>query len=282
MHLSYLPARLVKGISRWYILYYQVNPLTNQRERFRETYDLNRIVDLNERQIRADKIIEQLNARLPLGFPFESVDAQSKLNIIKAIQLAFQIKSTSIRKRTQQTLTSIVNVFTDFLRHEGLMEMNIGDFRKKHAIAFFDYAIMVRGVGNRTYNNYLERIRTLFAVLEEREYLHENPFAGFKKKRVNGKNRRAFNEQERALVADYIKKNDRWLFLGVILQYYCFIRPIELRRLRFYMIDLKEGIIRLTGKETKNKENAIITCSAKLTTSSSRSSKICLQDHGIK
>ena len=86
MHLNYLPARLVRGLSRWYILYYQVNPATNQRERFRETYDLNRIVDINERLMRAEKIIEQLNARLPLGFPFESVDAQSKINIVKAIQ----------------------------------------------------------------------------------------------------------------------------------------------------------------------------------------------------
>lgn len=35
---------------------------------------------------------------------------------------------------------------------------------------------------------------------------------------------------------------------------FCFIRPIELRRLRFYMISLREGVIRLSPAETKNRE----------------------------
>lgn len=89
--------------------------------------------------------------------------------------------------------------------------------------------------------------------------MKENPFSGFKKKKTLGKQRRALSDYEKEVVAMEISRTSKWLMLGVLLQYHCFIRPIEMRRLRFHMFDLNEGVIRLTSKETKNKENAIVT-----------------------
>lgn len=258
---SYLPARLVRG-HRWYIVYYQVDPVSGERIRFRETHDLNRIPDMAERKRRAALIISQVNAKLPLGYPFDAAD-QSKIprktKILDALEEAKRIKSRTDRARTVDMVKSMVNIFTEFIDKMEWVDLPVGEFDRKHAQAFLDYAIDDRGVGNRTHNNYIERMRSMFTELVDREYLPKNPFSGFKKKKITGKQRRAFSDYEKELVAAAVAKKSKWLLLGVLLQYHCFIRPIEMRRLRFHMFDLKEGLIRLTGKETKNKENAIVT-----------------------
>ncbi|MDF1867718.1 MAG: hypothetical protein P1U70_23060 [Saprospiraceae bacterium] len=260
MSIPYLPARLVKGF-RWYILYYQTNPATGKRERFRETFDLNRIHDLEKRYEMAIQQLRIIDSKLPLGYPFQNEISKtpSRENIVTAIQIGTKILCKSERKRTRQTAVSMSNIFNDFLEIEDLKDMKIGEFRKIHARKFLDYGLFEREIANRTYNNYVERMKTLFYELKERDYVIENPFVGFKKKKVKGKKRRAFSEEERDIMAKVISKSDNWLYLGVLLQYHCFIRPIELRRLRFYMIDLNEGIIKMPGDTTKNWEDAIIT-----------------------
>lgn len=260
MYTDYEKATLVKGI-RWYIKYYQTNPATGVKERFRETFDLNRIKDLEEREDKAQFYIKQINAKLPLGFPFE--EAYSELpentNILKALEVAKQVCCTSDRDNTNRNIRSMSNIFTEFLLKEGLDGLTIGDFRKEHSVAFMDYAVLEREVENRTYNNYRERMTEIFKALKKRGYCRQNYFKKFKKKKVHGKKRRAFNDSEKEVVSAYIAENDPWLCLGVLLQYHCFIRPIELRRLRFYMFDMSEGIINLTSDETKNRENNFVT-----------------------
>lgn len=257
---DYIPARLVEGKTRWYIVYYQVNPRTGLRERFRETYDLNRISSAMERRRKARAIMHELNRKLRYGFPFQDDYAQlpAHTNILKAVEFATEILCETDRKRTQQTAESMCRLFCDFLQQKNWHQMAVGEFSRRHAMAFLDDAIATRKVKPRTWNNYLERTKSIFKVLVEREYVEDNPFSEFKKKRVTGKERRAFSEQERLAVAQEAKK-DRWLMLAILLQYHCFIRPVELRRLRFNMIVMEEGVIRLPSAVTKNKENSIVT-----------------------
>lgn len=253
-------ARLVKGY-RWYIIFYQTNPLTGEKERFRETFDLNRIKNLHERGRVAKQIIKEINKELPNGYPYveEYEQKQKSTNILIALNLAREIKCTTDRKRTIDMVESMCRIFIEFLEIKQWTELDISDFTKRRALDFLDYALLVRKIGPRTYNNYIERMRSMFSELVQREYIEENPFSKLKKRKEVGKTRRAFNDHEKRIVANYIYKNDPWLMLGILLQYHCFIRPIELRRLRFYMFDLETGTIHLSGKETKNKENAIIT-----------------------
>lgn len=258
MHLNYISARLVTG-SRWYIVYYQSDPLTDKRIRFRETYDLNRIPDIRERRRKAYMIIEEINSKLPLGYPFSESNGLGKTNIIDALEKAGKIKCMTDRKRTIDMVRSTLSVFYVFLAKKQLQNIQISLLDSNLALEFLDYVAIDRGVGGRTYNNYIERMRAICTELVDRNFLQKNPFSGLRKKKVSGKKRRAFSKMERIVVARAILKQDRWLMLGVLLQYYCFIRPIELRRLRFYMVDLNAGVIRLTENETKNRENAIVT-----------------------
>lgn len=261
MDIVYEKAYLIKGKREWYIKYYQTNPSTGQKQRFRPTFNLNRIKDLAEREDLALKVIKDINAKLPYGWPFENQfkGLPSRTNVLKALLIAEKICATSDRKNTNRNYRSIVNIFSRFLHIENLTELSISEITKSHAVAFLDYALFERQIANRTYNNYLERLKKFWTELKKRQYVSKNIWKKFKKRKPGAKSRRAFSKKEKRIVIDVVANKDPWLLLGILLQYYCFIRPVEIRRLRFHMIDINLGLIKLTGNETKNRENAIVT-----------------------
>lgn len=255
---DYKPAELVEGEYRWYIKYYQMDPASGKLKRFRETYNLNRIKSIRERRKKAKHIIIQINANLPKGWPYGAGELYAP-SIVDAIEVAKGIKCNTDRQRTIDTVVSTCNVFVEFLGKKHWLEMKAKDFGPKQAVAFLDYLVLGRKVGTNTYNNYISKMRWLFNELVQREYMPDNPFADIRKKKTTGKTRRAFSDQEKEAVIKKVAKEDKWLLLGILLQYHCFIRPIELRRLRFHMIDLASGLIRLSAAETKNRQSDQVT-----------------------
>ena len=68
--IHYRPAVVKKPKSgKWYIEFYQTNPLTGKMDRFRQTPQLNRIKDLRLRAKYAHEIEAEINLRLPLALP---------------------------------------------------------------------------------------------------------------------------------------------------------------------------------------------------------------------
>lgn len=257
--LSHLPARLVIG-HRWYIIYYQVNPSTGKRERFRETFDLNRIKDLKERAKQAQHKLDEINKLLPIGFPFKiDVPRKGLTPILEAVDFAFKIKMQSDRPRTKTTYTSVVDIFGKWLKKQKLDKMIVGDFTKTLAFEYMDFQVIERKIGASTYNNYLTRMKALFNVLISRSYITENPFVGIPKKIETAKRRRTFTEVEKGLVAKHAYDKDPQLFLIILLVYHCFIRPGELQRLQIKMFNFSNGTIELPGSITKNKRDRTVT-----------------------
>ena len=96
-------------------------------------------------------------------------------------------------------------------------------------------------------------------MLLQRKYISENPFSDFQSRKVAPKVRRNFTPEERKVVAFYIRENDRWLYYGLLLQYYCFIRPVELRRLKFRNFNLVQETIHMNESQTKNHKAQTVT-----------------------
>jgi integrase/recombinase XerD len=259
----YRPAVLRTGY-RWYIEFYQTNPSSGVLQRFRETHDLNRIKSLKERRQQAMVIIAKINSRLPYGYPYEIAEEVKLMPLAEAIEKIVQIKMQTHRKKSGQTFKSKAKILLEHVDEKGLADMPVSQFDRYHALQFLDAISLEREIGPVTYNNYIATLRTLFMELKERGYINENPFSGLKNKKTGAKRRRAFSKQEQALVASYILRNEHWLSLGMLLQYYCFIRPSELRRLRIQMIRLEDSMIYLPGDATKNHEFARLTINDKL------------------
>jgi len=102
--MEYLPARLVRGSNRWYIIYYVRDPVTMKWTRERKTFRLNRISNKKQRAILAASIIEDLNNKLPAGWPWNEIDPhleKKQMNIIDAIEYANKIKCMTKRQATK-------------------------------------------------------------------------------------------------------------------------------------------------------------------------------------
>ena len=263
------PARLVEGGSRWYILFYA--DVGGKRERFRITFNLNRINNIDHRRQRGQELAGKLTwwisqGKSPYAFDerkvpaLEIIDQPEKYNtrLMDALELARKLKTQSDREDTNRTYDSICNLLARWMEKEGISNMRVGDLRREHAAAYLDHCVIDRKVGFQTYNNNLRDARVIFNCLVDRGYLSENPFNGFPYKKVVGKKRRNFSPEEARIVAAAVYEKDRLLFYALILQYACLIRPGELRRLQYDNIDLAGGVIRIRASQGKNKRPASI------------------------
>ena len=258
--LQYSPAALKILKHRWQIEYYQWHPVKERKVRLRETHDINRIKCLKERKIKANAIIDRINFLLPSGYPFQDLIVTSpKISIVEGVELALELKIANARRATKNSYVSSAGIFHNFLRQKKWADLHLANFTRIQALHFLDYCQIERKYSGKTYNNMINMMRSLFNELIDRGHITDNPFVAIKKKKVRAKKRRPFTVKERKIVIKRAKATNEYLYLAILLQYHCFIRPKELTRLKAYMFDFKNGVIVLPGNITKNGLNGIVT-----------------------
>lgn len=263
--MDYIPARLVKG-RHWYIVYYAFDPLTGKKERFRQSFDLNRIRSSRERIAKARMVIGEINRKLPYGYPYNEQSEQEKRSatpIGQAISLICELKCQGARGASIHTYRSMTDRLTRYLEANQMIDRPVAAFNQTDALMFMD-TMHRKGIGASTYNNYITVMKMMFNALLERQYITINPWVGIKRAKQQSKSRRAFNLDEARIVIDAVKSTDRPLYLGILLQYHCFLRPNELRQLKVGNLDYHAGLIRIPGSISKNRKDDIITIPDKL------------------
>ena len=119
----FVPAYLFISNKRdlWYIVFYQVHPISGIRKEFRRSFDLNRIKNLKERKRQADRIVKKLNREwLPAGYPYEELFNQQieKITISEAIEHALNVKRELPTKKSVQTYESKARGLISFLKEK--------------------------------------------------------------------------------------------------------------------------------------------------------------------
>lgn len=259
---AFIPPRIVKGAGGWFILWYEQNPATGDLERFRKTFSLNRIPNKAQRADRARVILQEISRALAAGgyiFTGQEPAGQPFTPIGQALDLAISLKMEYERYDTRKTYRSISGIFRQWLEDEKMIDIPIMRFGKREAMAFMDYLQLRRRVGDTTYNNYQTILKVLFNELRARDFIQVNPWEQVPKKRFSKKRRRNFTEQERRTVAAWIAKENPGLFLGVLLSYYCFIRPGEMRKMQIRCIDIEDKVIRMPAAITKTQKDRTVT-----------------------
>lgn len=263
---SFDPPRLVKASDRWYISFYAIDA-SGQRRHFRPTFNLNRITDLRVRQARADELCKKINAWLSSGRSVDAFDERlihaenedgAGMDLQQALKIALDIKCRSDRSDSQKTYRSHVGILMQYLQQNGMEKMFAANFGRVEAVAFLDYRLEQK-ISNTTYNNTRTILRSIWSELEEREIVKENPWSKTKTRDTEEKNRRNFTESEAKAIFAHIRRHDVLLFYGIILEYCCYIRPGELRRLRVNDIILDQGIVIVRKSVSKTKKERIAT-----------------------
>jgi len=264
---AFQPPRLVRAAAGWYIVWYEKNPAGGELARFRATFNLNRITSKKDRLSRAQVILEEISRCLAAGgyaYAGEQEKSLGLMPLADAIERARQLKTNSTSRDTINTYNSVARIFVEWGRGARLDQTPVIRFGRLHALRFLDYVRQDRAVGARTHNNYIIVLKALWNVLIDRGMATANPWGGMKKAKEGGKTRRQFAPAESHLVAQYAAAHHPALFAAILLQYYCFVRPNEIRQLRRRDFDLEAGTLRILPTVAKTRLPRLVTLPEKV------------------
>jgi integrase len=129
-------------------------------------------------------------------------------------------------------------------------------FKRQDAIAYSDYLLIDRKLGAKTRNNYFSYLRSIFTVLEHREYIDKNPFIGISDLPVTpGGTHKPFSDQQIKILKKELPKRDPELWSFVQFIFYCFLRPAEIAKLQIGFIEWTNDTIFIPGKISKNRKD---------------------------
>lgn len=252
-----LKTRLVKG-ERWHIDYQRLNPETGAITRHRQDFSLNDIDDLVIREQVGNILCRHLEhftrEDLPAALRQEAKTEKGQRvgeTVKEAVKYALQIKMGSQVKKTASTYESTVKQFFEWSSKNGYADFPVREFTRKHAQAYLSYLQNRRRYQNTTVNNYIIRMRAIWTELLDADMVDKNVFAKVKMLKASEKNRRAFTDQERQIVAAAVMEKDYYLFRALLLQFYCYVRPVEIARMRFKAFDFSTGTVAVEVKKGK-------------------------------
>lgn len=242
-------AHVVKG-ERWTIDYTRYDLATGKETRHREGFRLNEIKDLRVREEVANRLVQHIDLFVPQRA--EKVPDKPATTVADAVEFAVSLKRRLPRKNSVKKYETVARAFLKWCAGHHYAHSSVLDFGRKHARAYWDALSTARKYRGRTLNNYLATLGALWSELLEREMVQENPWSRIKSARVEEKLRRPFTDTERRTVAAYIEQTDYWLFRGVLLQFFCYVRPVEICRLKFSDFDLGAGTVTVKEGNAKS------------------------------
>lgn len=242
-------ARIVKG-ARWYIDYTTIDVETQQETRHRRDFDLNDIADLTIREAVARRIADNLQLFIRQESKPAPVE-DAGMGMADAVRFAVKIKTAKADTGTNKQYFAVERLLLKWLEARAYMRMPASQFTRKYARAFFDWYITNGTYRGKTVNGRIAHLRALWNVLIDREICQANPWKSIKPVALEPKLRKTFSPEERAAIAREAEATDYWIFRGILLQFFCYIRPIELSRLRFKHFDFSTGTVQIEVRKGK-------------------------------
>ena len=261
-HLDYVPPKLHRGKTSWYISYYVKNPATGKLKLFR--VKVNRYHNQKERIQAAKEIMAGLQERLALGWN-PMVSKAAPMATVPAFQVFdtyLRVKSREMEKQSYATYASYVRIFRGWLESQGCTGTTpISSITDGTARKYMNYLETEKSVSPRSYNNYLSFMVTFMDWMKDKGYIQENVFTGIKRKprRLMAKKRRMLTDEELGTLFTWLQENNPEYLAVCLLCYCCFMRPKEIALLRCGDIDLRKQLVHVRAEIAKNDKESFRT-----------------------
>ena len=257
---AFYPPRLVEG-KIWYIVYYVVNPLTDELQRVRIKF--NRIRNKNQRRQLARDLMRQINDKLESGWNplISGSDRKSFTPLTVALDDYLKVKGKDAEENSMREYRSLAKFLRTFLKDFHLPpELPVNQFSEDTAAEMME-ALKLSDIGPQTYNNYLRRLKTLWNWFIEYKYAKLNPFTGFKRypKKTLQKVRTILTKEDRRELFNLLESQNNNYLCICLLCYYCFMRPKEIVLLKVKHLDLDKQCVFVPGEIAKNDKDSIRT-----------------------
>lgn len=237
----------------------------------RKTIKLNKIKGSINRRAYARDLIKRLSEQLKRGWnPWIAQDASNLIPFEEGItryeiHIEKMLVNGYFRKETYDGYKSYIKIMREYIKKKRPVYYCY-QFDRKFCVDFLDYVFIDRGNGAQTRNNYLNFLRVFSGFMVEKGYLQSKPTDGIApiNKRLYKKERECIPLNVVGKIANYCQEKEPDFLFACYLLYYCFIRPVEMTRLKVQDFNLKECTLTVPGESSKNKKTQTVTIPKKV------------------
>lgn len=237
----------------------------------RKTIKLNRIKGLTNRRTYARQVIKRLTDQLNRGWnPWIAKDVSDLVVFEEAVNryevhIEKMLESGYFRKETYDGYKSYVKIMREYISKKRPIYY-VYQFDRRFCVDFLDYVFIERNNGAQTRNNYLNFLRVFSGFLVDKGYLKGKPTDGISpiSRRLYQKERECIPLDVVGRIAEYCQEKEPDFLFACYLLYYCFIRPVEMTRLKVRHFNLKTCTLTIPGELSKNKSTQTITLPKKV------------------
>ena len=260
---QYTPPVLREG-AEWYIEFYAYDPALCRLRRKR--IKLNRIKALTKRRAYAREMIAKITLQLQRGWnPWIAKDT-SQLLIFSDVCDAYEayidkmFAGGQYRKETYAGYKSYLRNLKSYIA-DVCPIYYLYQFDRSYIVSFLDYIFIDRDNGAQTRNNYLAWLSVFCGWAVVKGYLTTRPTDGIPKidKRHMAKQRQVIPLDVVRRIGQWLEVHDPHFLLACQLLYNCFIRPVEMTRLKVGWINVETGTISIPAEASKNRESLVVT-----------------------
>lgn len=229
----------------WFVWYYE--PLNNgtAKKRVKIAKGINRLKTVDQRMEFAQRLISELQTQK------SSEKSQVKIEPTKSILAqVIDSKANFCCYRTLRGDRLCLRIFQKYLNGKSELEVT-----RKDAIGFLNH-LFTLNYANKTIKGTVGAIKALYNRYIDLNDLDDfkNPFLRLPIVRTHSKSKMYFNELQQAKMKKYLSEHNPDLWLACQLQFYCFIRPNELRQLKSENININAGYIEIPSEIAKNRK----------------------------
>ncbi|MDE6927160.1 MAG: tyrosine-type recombinase/integrase, partial [Muribaculaceae bacterium] len=226
---------------------------------------------VTNRRTYARRVIKRLTEQLNNGWnPWIANDTGDLIvfdDVVKRYESHIEkmLASGYYRKETYDGYKSYVKIMREYISKKR-PTYYVYQFDRSFCVDFLDYVFIERDNGAQTRNNYLNFLRVFSGFLVEKGYLKSKPTDGISpiSKRLYKKERECIPLDVVGRIADYCREKEPDFLFACYLLYYCFIRPVEMTRLKVRHFNLKACTLTIPGELSKNKTTQTITLPRKV------------------
>ena len=247
---DFRPAEVVSK-KETYVSFYVLNPYTGKLERKRVR--CNHAGSKTNRLRYARLLCQAINERLFMGWnPFIEEAPNSSTTVREALAKFMAEKSRTLRQRTVECYRSYVSIFTQWLASRDMDRIFCIRIDRNLLMSFLRWCDETKSLSNRSYNNYVMFLFTLFDWLAKKGYSTENHAANIPRRKVDRKTRVIIPKCDRAVIGSWVKANCPRYWWAMQLCYRLFIRPQEICGLKIGYFDTRNKLLKIPSHLAKN------------------------------
>lgn len=246
-----------------YVDFSIVDPSTGRMRR--KKYMLDKYKGKRAKQLMAAQIISNIYQKVLRGWnPWTDIpNSRGDVlfsDVVKRYRTYINslVRKGVMKEKTRYDYLSRLRILSEYIEDRTSGNLRVYQFNLTCMTDFLDYILLDRDSSSRTRNNYRTWLSALCSWMVSRQYLVSNQVSELPTLPESVKFRSALPEDHIKQLVAYLEKNDKRFLLACMMEYYTFIRPTELVKIRIKDISVKNQTVFVSSAISKNRKDGCV------------------------